>query len=100
MKLTKAKLVKIVIENDLTDKLIKDLKTFSIKGYTIKEAKGEGLNNKNFDHWSGGNSSIEIIVREEKALKILEMLNNKYIGKYSCIVYLSDVEVLREEKFS
>ena len=100
MKLTKAKLVKIVIENDLKDKLIKDLKTFSIKGYTIKEAKGEGLNGKNFDQWSGGNSSIEIIVREEKALKILEMLNNKYIGKYSCIVYLSDVEVLREEKFS
>ena len=100
MKLAKAKLVTIVIENELKDKLIQDLKKFSIKGYTIKDAKGEGLNNKNIDQWSGGNSYIEIIVKEEKALKILEHLNNKYLGKYSCIVYLSDVEVLREEKFS
>ena len=81
MKLTKAKLVTIVIENDLKERLIKDLKSYSIKGYTIKEAKGEGLNGSNFDQWSGGNSSIEIIIREEKALKILELLNNKYIGK-------------------
>lgn len=100
MKLTKAKLVTIIIENDLKDRLIKELKSYSIKGYTVTEAKGEGLNGKNIDQWSGGNSSIKIIIKEEKALIILELLNKKYIGKYSCVVYLSDVEVLREEKFS
>ena len=100
MKLAKAKLVTIVIENDLKDKLITDIKTFHVKGYTVKEAKGEGLNSKNFDQWSGGNSSIEIIVMEDKAIKILELLNKKYISKYSCIVYTTDVEVMRAEKFS
>lgn len=99
MKLSKAKLVTIICDNILDEKIISDIKSLGIKGYSIMEIKGEGLNTKKLDQWSGGNSIIQTIANEEKALKLLDVIYTKYINKFSCIAYLKDVEVLREDRF-
>lgn len=99
MNLAKRKLVTIIILDSLEEDVIQDLKSLGIKGYTTSPAQGEGLSHVRDSAWEGTNRKIETIVREETALKIMQLMAEKYFEKYSAIAYLSDVEVLRKERF-
>ncbi len=94
-----AKLITIIADEAIKDKLISELKTVGMKGYTMSPATGEGLHSQNFSSWEGMNVRIESLLSEEKALKLLEILSQKYFDKYGVIAFLQDVQVLRKEKF-
>jgi nitrogen regulatory protein P-II 2 len=100
MKFTSVKLVTIVALDTLQNKLIKDIKNCGCRGYTIAEVEGEGIHSKHFTDWEGRNIKIETLVKEEVANKILEIISEKYFEKYSIIAFVSDVSVLRQDKFN
>ena len=74
-------------------------KTIGVKGYTVSEARGEGLSIRRDDNWEGRNIRIEILANEEMQKKIFELLQEKYFNKYKMIAFSYPVNVLRREKF-
>jgi len=94
------KMITIVALDSLQNRLIEDLKNCGMKGYTIIEVKGEGLYEQHFTDWEGRNIRIETLVSEEKILHIMEMLKENYFEKYGVIAFVTNVEVLRNERFN
>lgn len=94
------KMVSIIALDALQQRLIADIKQCGSRGYTVAEVEGEGLTEKRFTDWEGRNVRIDTLVTEEIALRIMEMLSNKYFEDYGIIAYVSTVEVLRRNKFA
>lgn len=99
MKLTEIKLVTIITLDVLENELIEFIKQAGAKGYTISEARGEGLSSLRNSELEGKNIRIETLVSQETANKILEHLVKNYFDKYRTICFLQDVKILRREKF-
>jgi nitrogen regulatory protein P-II 2 len=93
------KMITIVALDSLQNRLVTDLKNCGIKGYTIAEVDGEGLHEQHFTDWEGRNIRIEALVSEDKVLRIMEMLSENYFEKYGVIAFVTNVEVLRKERF-
>jgi nitrogen regulatory protein P-II 2 len=92
-------MITIVALDSLQNRLVADLKNCGIKGYTISEVDGEGLHEQHFTDWEGRNIRIEVLVSEDKVLCIMEMLSKNYFEKYGVIAFVTNVEVLRKERF-
>jgi nitrogen regulatory protein P-II 2 len=100
MILRQVKLVTIIALDSLEAKLIQELKRLEVKGYTISEAHGEGLHSIKNSDWEGKNIRIETLVSIEKAERLLEVLSKNYFEIYGVIAFVTNVEVLRPEKFT
>ncbi len=53
MKLEKAKLVTIIADEAIESKIIEELHAVAVKGFTVTEARGEGLNQNHNSSWGG-----------------------------------------------
>lgn len=97
--------VVIVTEEVILKGVIKIIEEIGVRGYTVLPARGKGSHNVR----SGGqpsvtaaftNIKIEAIVSDRaKAEQIADAVASKYFANYSGIAYLSQIEVLRGEKF-
>ncbi|MCZ8238352.1 MAG: hypothetical protein O9346_03640 [Leptospiraceae bacterium] len=94
------KLVTIIALDSLEAKIVQDMDKLEIRGYTISPAHGKGLHSKKISDWEGTNIRIESLVSEEKGKKLVEMIRDKYLNKYGVVLFVSDVEVLRPERYS
>jgi len=94
------KMITIIALDSLQNRLVADLKKCGIKGYTIVEVEGEGLQSTHFTDWEGRNIRIDALASDEKVLNIMQMLSELYFEKYGVIAFVSTVEVLRKERFS
>lgn len=99
LKLTPIQLVTIITLDVLEKELTDFIKSIGAKGYTVSEAKGEGLSAIRESEWEGKNVRIETLVSEEIAEKILEHLIKNYFEKYKTICFIQEVKILRREKF-
>jgi len=97
--LVSIKMITIIALDSLQSRLIADLKSCGIKGYTIAEVEGEGLHAQHFTDWEGRNIRIETLASDEKLSNIMEMLSENYFEKYGVIAFVTTVEVLRKEHF-
>jgi hypothetical protein len=94
------KLVTIVTEAALERRLVDDLKRLGAHGYTISDARGEGSRGVRNAGWeASSNIRIEVICDETTAEAIAGHLKAAYYANYAMILYLSDVGVLRPQKF-
>lgn len=94
------KLVTIVTEAALERRLVDDLKRLGAHGYTISDARGEGSRGVRNAGWEAtGNIRVEVICDEATAEAIAAHLKAVYYANYAMILYLSDVGVLRPQKF-
>jgi len=94
------KLVTIVTEAALERRLVDDLKRLGAHGYTISDARGEGSRGVRNAGWeASSNIRIEVICDETTAEAIASHLKAAYYANYAMILYLSDVGVLRPQKF-
>ena len=93
------KLVTIVTEGLLKEKMIDLLHQNGATGFTIVRAEGVGSRGVRATDWEGPNFRFETIVSEEVATRIFEAVQKKYLKHYAVIVWQSDVDVLRGEKF-
>lgn len=94
------KLLTIITEAALESVLTQDIERLGAHGYTITDARGKG--NRGVRNASWGQSSniqIEIVCDTKTAEAIATYLRENYYDNYAMILMMSDVEVLRPEKF-
>lgn len=81
---------------------VKDiLKKHKITGYTSYEVGGmgdKGLRGQGLPEEK--NVKIEVVLTEDSAQKVVEEVSRTLFADYAIILYLSDVQVARMEKFS
>ncbi len=84
------------LEHDLTEAIDK----LGATGYTITNARGRGSRGVRDAGWgASSNIRIEVICEAETADAIAEYLRDNYYRDFAMVLYLSDVSVLRPEKF-
>ena len=96
----KRKLLTIICETDIERKLSDDVMALGAHGYTVTEARGRGAGGERDAAWGpSGNIRMEVICDAAVAQAIAERLRKNYFDHFSMVLYLSDVEVLRDDKF-
>ncbi|SHK32318.1 P-II family nitrogen regulator [Rhodothermus profundi] len=93
------KLVTIVAERVLQERLLRTLKELGARGYTLTDVSGEGSRGVRASEWEGHNVKIETIVSPEVAERIIEHVAEHYFQHYAVIVYAQPVEVVRGDKY-
>jgi nitrogen regulatory protein P-II 2 len=99
MRTTPRKLITIVAEPVLEDRLIQEIKRLGATGYTLTDARGEGTRGVHMSEWMGRNLRLEIISTPEVAERILEHLAHDYFRDFAVIAYVVDVDVVRGDKY-
>ncbi len=100
MKLYNVKLLTITCEILAQKNILEILNKHKITGYTTYEVdgngargiRGQGLKNEK-------NVKVEIIMREEKLQDIVEEISRTMFADFAIVLYVSDVGILRTEKF-
>jgi len=100
MKLYNVKLLTVTCEILAQKNIIDILKKHEITGYTTFEVegngarglRGQGLKNEK-------NVKVEVIMREEKLSDVIEEISRTMFANFAIVLYVSDVGVLRTEKF-
>jgi nitrogen regulatory protein PII len=94
------KLLTVVTEAALESQLTRDLERHGARGYTITNARGKGQRGVREAGWEAdSNIRIEVVCDEATARRLAEHLQERYYDNYAMILLLSDVEVMRPEKF-
>ena len=94
------KLLTIITESALESILPGDFKRLGAHGFTITDARGEGSRGMRNGTWDeNSNIRIEILCEAATAEAIAAHLQGHYYDDYAMVLIISDVEVLRPEKF-
>jgi nitrogen regulatory protein PII len=99
MNVKEMKLVTIVAESVLADKLTASVKLLGATGHTITDAKGEGSRGMRTGEIPGSNVRIETLVDQTIAARILDDLAAHYFPHYAIAAWVTDVHVVRAEKY-
>ena len=101
MSTIRRKLVTIITEAVLEAELRDALEALGVSGYTITNARGRGSRGVRDAGWtSSSNIRIEVICSDSLAATITRLLRENYYNNYAMVVYESDVNVMREDKFT
>ncbi|MDO9251323.1 P-II family nitrogen regulator [Hydrogenophaga sp.] len=96
----KRTLLTVFSEASLEPLLIRDMDRMTIRGYTISDARGKGSRGVRDASWDESrNIRLEVICARAQAELLLAHLQERYYANYAMVAYLSEVEVLRPEKF-
>lgn len=94
------KLLTVVTEAALESYLVRDLERLGAGGYTVTSARGKGSRGVRNAGWeTDANIRVEVVCEEQVARRIASHLQKNYYDDYAMVLLLSDVEVLRPEKF-
>lgn len=94
------KLLTVVCEASLESRVIADLERLGARGYTMTDARGKGgrgVRNAGWDR--SANLRVEVVCDAATASAIATHLRDYYYEHFAMILFISDVEVLRAEKF-
>ena len=94
------RLVTIIAERGLRDRLLDAVHRLGATGHTIYDVHGEGSRRAGGALRGGPSVKIEAVVPAGVAGRIAEHVAEKYFAHHSVIVYLQDVEVLRGSKYA
>ena len=100
MKTYAMKLVTIVTEPILTEKLLGELKSLGTTGATVTDVRGEGSRHLHSGEVPGEKVRIECVVANDVSERILSHVADTYFPHHSLIVFTSDVQVLRGGKYA
>lgn len=92
-------LVTIVAEPVLEDRIAGDLRRLGARGFTITEGRGEGSRGMRAGELPGLHVRIETVVPPERADAILAHIAERYFPHYAVIAWVSQVSVVRGEKY-
>ena len=99
MKTTTLKLVTIVTERVLEDRILRKITEMGAKGYTLTQATGKGSRGVRASEWEGPDTRIESLVSSEVADQIIGYISDNLFEHYAVIVYVQDAEVVRGDKY-
>ncbi len=92
-------LVTIVAERVLESRIAEDIKAAGATGYTVGDARGEGSRHVGSHTFEGRNVRFEVIAGHAVAQRILDVVAERYFPHYGVIAFLTDVTVVRGEKY-
>jgi hypothetical protein len=93
-------LVTIVTDASLERRLIEDVEGLGARGWTVTDARGKGAEGEREPGlYTIGNIRIEVVCDPPVAERIAAHVSAEYFADYAIVLYLSDVRVLRGEKF-
>lgn len=93
------KRVTVITEAVLEQRLVREVKQLGAKGYTLTEARGEGVRGIRAGGVEGRNLRLEVIVSAAVADRILTHLAEHYFADYAMVATVENVEVVRGEKY-
>lgn len=100
MTLPECTLFTLICEAALESRLVKDLEQLQVSGWTISDARGRGTRGIRRSAWDNeGNIRLEVICSQALAEQLLEHVSQRYYPDFAMICFLSEVRVLRREKF-
>ena len=100
MKLYTVKLLTITCEILAQKNIIEILKKHEITGYTSYEVDGNGARGlRGQGLQTEKNVKVEVIMREEKLSDVIEEISRTLFTDFAIVLYVSDVGVVRTEKF-
>ena len=100
MNLHPMKLITIICEAVLEERVIELLLECGAHGHTAFDVRGRGnQGDRSADMVESGNVEINTIVNPAVAEAILQTLHERLFTSYAMIAYESDVRVLRPDKF-
>jgi nitrogen regulatory protein PII len=92
-------LVTIIVERLFRDPLLALIRECGATGHTLTEVTGEGSRRLHAHEWEGPSQKIETLVTGEVAAAILARVAERYFEHHSLIVYTTEVEVIRADRF-
>lgn len=96
----KRTLLTVFTEAALEPLLVADMNRLGIRGYTFSDARGKGSRGVRDATWDESrNLRLEIICARAQAEAFLQHLQTRYYAHYAMVAFLSEVEVLRPDKF-
>ena len=100
MKLYNVKLLTITCEILAQENIIEILKKHEITGYTTYEVDGNGARGlRGQGLKTEKNVKVEVIMREDKLSDIVEEISRTMFADFALVLYVSDIGVVRTEKF-
>ena len=100
MKTHPRKLLVIIAESALERALVADVKRLGAHGYTVIDVRGGGARGERGADWDLDRCiQMEVICDEAAAERIAAHVDANYFANYAVTVCVTDVGVLRPEKF-
>lgn len=99
METTRVKLVTIIAESVLEERLVQDVRRLGARGYTRSDVRGEGSRGRRVGDVEGANVRLECLVSAEVADRIVTELAERYFENYALVAYVEDVAVVRGHKY-
>jgi nitrogen regulatory protein PII len=100
MKLHSMKLVTIVCESVLEERVVEVLRECGAHGHTAFDVRGSGCQGtRNADLVESGNVQIQVIAKPTVADALLQRLYTDFFHDYAMVAYQSEVSVMRPDKF-
>jgi nitrogen regulatory protein P-II 2 len=93
------KLVTIVAEPVLEGRLVGELKALGASGWTVSESRGEGSRGMRASDLPGEGVRIEVVASAAVAERIVDHVARQYFPHYAVIAWVSEVEVVRGDKY-
>jgi len=93
-------LLVIIGESALEKFLVRDIKDLGAHGYTIVDVRGGGEHGTRDAEWEGSRSiRMEVVCEDTVAENIVEHVIANYAKNFSLSLYVSEVGVIRKEKY-
>ena len=95
-----SRLLTIITEAAIEHLIVQDIERLGAHGYTVSDVRGKGSRGVRNSAWdASSNVRIEVVCNAATADTIAAHLRAHYYENYAMILFLTDVEVLRPEKF-
>ena len=89
----------IVAEAVVVARLLRDLETAGVRGWTVTSGRGRGTSQVDASDWEGANERIETLLSSAAADRVLVMLAELYFSRFAVVAWVTPVQVVRGDKF-
>ena len=94
------KLITVICETAIENELTHAISVAGATGYTVSDARGKGTHGLRDGSWpENANIRIEVLCDADIASRILDLLVETYYPHYTLVTFVTDVGVLRPNKF-
>lgn len=101
MKFHKLRLLTVITEAALESTLVEEIERLGARGYTVTNARGNGSRGVRSGAWgASSNIRMEVVCDEKVEDAITSHLRERYYENFAMILFCSDVDVIRSDKFS
>lgn len=89
----------IVAEAVVEARLLRDLETVGVRGWTLTSGRGKGTSQVDASDWEGANVRVETLLPAAAADRVLSMLAELYFSRYAVVAWVTPAQVVRGDKF-